>query len=57
MRVILIYVHKNFHNIYIDLWVSLVQFFIKVHNEKVHFQKAEYLEKAAKKCFLKKLNV
>ena len=29
----------------------------KVHNEKVHFQKAEYLVKAVKKYFLKKLSV
>ena len=31
--------------------------FQKVHNEKVHFQKAECLIKAVKKCFLKKLSV
>ena len=31
--------------------------FQKVHNEKVHFQKAECLVKAVKKCFLKKLSV
>ena len=31
--------------------------FQKVHNEKVHFQKAEYLVKTVKKCFLKKLSV
>ena len=31
--------------------------FQKVHNEKMHFQKAEYLVKAVKKCFLKKLSV
>ena len=28
-----------------------------MHNEKVHFKKAEYLVKAVKKCFLKKLSV
>ena len=28
-----------------------------MHNEKVHFQKAECLVKAVKKCFLKKLSV
>ena len=28
-----------------------------MHNEKVHFQKVEYLVKAVKKCFLKKLSV
>ena len=28
-----------------------------MHNEKVLFQKAEYLVKAVKKCFLKKLSV
>ena len=39
------------------LRVSLVQLFIKVHNEKVHFQKAECLVKTVKKYFLKKLNV
>ena len=47
--------------------MSLVQFFVKVHsekvefskvhNEKVHFQKIECLVKAVKNCFLKKLNV
>ena len=31
--------------------------FQKVHNEKVHFKKAECLVKAVKKCFLKKLSV
>ena len=31
--------------------------FQKVHNEKVHFQKAECLVKVIKKCFLKKLSV
>ena len=31
--------------------------FQKVYNKKVHFQKIEYLVKAVKKCFLKKLNV
>ena len=31
--------------------------FQKVHNKKVHFQKAECLVKAVKKCFLKKLSV
>ena len=31
--------------------------FQKVHNEKVFFQKAEYLVKAVKNCFLKKLSV
>ena len=35
------------------LRVSLVQLFVKVHNEKVEFQKAECLVKAVKKCFLK----
>ena len=39
------------------LRVSLVQFFVKVHNEKMHFQKTECLVKAVKKCFLKKLSV
>ena len=39
------------------LKVSLVQLFVKVHNEKVEFQKAECLVKAVKKCFLKKLSV
>ena len=29
--------------------------FQKMHNEKVHFQKVEYLVKAVKKCFLKKI--
>ena len=28
-----------------------------MHNEKVHFQKVEYLIKAVTKCFLKKLSV
>ena len=28
-----------------------------MHNEKVHFQKTEYLVKTVKKCFLKKLSV
>ena len=37
--------------------MNLVQLFVKVHNEKVEFQKAECLIKAIKKCFLKKLNV
>ena len=37
--------------------VSLIKFFVKVHNEKVHFQKAECLVKDVKKCFLKKLSV
>ena len=37
--------------------VSLVQFFVKVHNEKMHFQKVECLVYAVKKCFLKKLSV
>ena len=36
----------------IALMVSLVQLFVKVHNEK-----AECLVKAVKKCFLKKLSV
>ena len=31
--------------------------FQKMHNEKVHFQKAECLVKAVKKCFLKKPSV
>ena len=31
--------------------------FQKAHNEKMHFQKAECLVKAVKKCFLKKLSV
>ena len=31
--------------------------FQKVHNEKMHFQKAKCLAKAVKKCFLKKLGV
>ena len=31
--------------------------FQKVHNEKVHFQKAECLVKTVKMCFLKKLSV
>ena len=31
--------------------------FQKVHNEKVHFQKTEYLVKTVKKCFLKRLSV
>ena len=31
--------------------------FQKLHNEKVHFQKAKCLVKAVKKCFLKKLSV
>ena len=37
--------------------VSLVQLFVKVHNEKVEFQKAECLVKAVKKCIMKKLSV
>ena len=28
-----------------------------MHNEKVYLQKVEYLVKAVKKCFLKKLSV
>ena len=28
-----------------------------MYNEKMYFQKAEYLVKAVKKCFLKKLSV
>ena len=36
---------------------DLVQLFVKVHNEKMHFQKAECLVKAVKKYFLKKLSV
>ena len=39
------------------LRVSLVQLFVKVHNEKVEFQKAECLVKAVKKCIMKKLSV
>ena len=39
------------------LRVSLVQLFVKVHNEKMEFQKAECLIKVVKKCFLKKLSV
>ena len=31
--------------------------FQKVHNKKMHFQKAKYLIKTVKKCFLKKLSV
>ena len=31
--------------------------FQKVHNEKVHFQKTEYLVKTVKKFFLIKLNI
>ena len=31
--------------------------FQKVHNEKVHFQKAECLVKVVKKCIIKKLSV
>ena len=37
--------------------VSLVQLFVKMHNEKVEFQKAKCLVKTVKKCFLKKLSV
>ena len=37
--------------------VSLVKLFVKVHNEKTHFQKTKYLVKVVKKCFLKKLSV
>ena len=45
--------HRNKHfNIF---RVNLVQLFVKVHNEKMHFQKVECLVKAVKKCFLKKL--
>ena len=39
------------------LRVSLVQLFVKVHNEKVEFQKAECLVKTIKKCIMKKLSV
>ena len=39
------------------LRVSLVQFFVKVHNEKVEFQKIECLVKVVKKCIMKKLSV
>ena len=28
-----------------------------MHNKKVHFQKAKYLVKAVKKCFLKKMSI
>ena len=31
--------------------------FQKVHNEKVYFQKTEYLVKVVRKCFLEKLSV
>ena len=31
--------------------------FVKVHNEKVEFQKAECLVKTDKKCIMKKLSV
>ena len=31
--------------------------FYKVYNEKMYFQETEYLVKAVKKCFLKKLSV
>ena len=52
----------------ISIRVSLVQLFKKVfflkkwsfqkvHNKKVFFEKAEYLVKTVKKCFLKKLKV
>ena len=37
--------------------MSLVQLFVKVHNEKVEFQKVKCLVKTVKKCFLKKLSV
>ena len=39
------------------LRVSLVLLFVKVHNEKVEFQKTECLVKAVKKYIMKKLSV
>ena len=47
---------RSSKNIY-SFRVSLVQLFVKVHNEKLHFQKAECLVKTIKKYFLKKLSV
>ena len=57
MLPVLIRNNENCEKKLIRLWVNFVQLFVKVHNEKVHFQKAECLVKAVKKCFLKKLSV
>ena len=40
-----------------QLRVSLVQIFVKMHNEKVKFQKIECLVKTVKKCIMKKLSI
>jgi len=54
-RLLLVVIVRQKSNL--SIMVSLVQLFVKVHNEKVYFQKTEYLVKAVKKCFLKKLSV